>query len=79
VKGQLFVQDRSGHTTIEWDTEVTDGPLRPEVAEAKFAEMMRRGAFAFAETAPGEREQIKTFDPQTQTKVSITPQIAGGR
>lgn len=78
LRGMLTIQSGSGHEVIEYDTEAENGPLDPAIAEAKFDEMMAKGGFAFAETATGEREQIRAFDPETQTRVTIAPQIAGG-
>ncbi len=78
MTGQLTIQNRTGHTTIEWDTEDKDGPLDPSIAEQAFNQMVKNGAFAFAETVSGTREQVKEFDPETQAKVTIAPRIAGG-
>lgn len=81
MTGQLVITGRYPET-INWDTEQNGGgPLDPCHAKAKFEEMVStKHMFAFADTVTGEREQIRhdQFDPQTQTKVTLTPQIAGG-
>lgn len=82
MTGQLVILGKSPQT-IDWDTEHANGngPLDPAVANARFEEIVQgQRMFAFADTVTGEREQIHGggFDPQTQTKVTMTPQIAGG-
>jgi hypothetical protein len=78
LQGTLTIQNRDGHEVIEYDTAVSDGPLDPAVAEARFNEMVGRGGFAFAETITGEREMVREFNPETMAKVTMVPQIAGG-
>jgi len=83
MTGTLVITHGPEKGSIEWDTDHSDGkgPLDPANAEAKFNEMVGSGMFAFASTTTGgPAEQIKEgeFDPQTQTKVTMTPQIAGG-
>lgn len=84
--GVLFVQTPTGQDAVEWDTEMNGGgPLDPCHARATFEKLVSRGSFAFAETVTEKgdvtREQIRKggFDPETQSKVTIVPQIAGGR
>jgi len=84
MTGQLLIQSRDGREVIPWDTEANSGgDLDPVYAKTAFAEKMSHGFFAFAETVTEEgttREQIRSggFDPETQSKVVMTPAIAGG-
>jgi len=82
MTGTLVITGRSPQK-IDWDTEHANGngPLDPAIANARFEEMVtEKRMFAFADTVSGEREQIRHggFDPETQSKVTLTPQIAGG-
>lgn len=82
MKGEMRVLDSSGHSTLTWDTEVSDGPLDPEVVEAEFNRLVAEGHLAFAtvETDAGAKEnvQIRTFDPAEHQQVTMVPQFVGG-
>jgi hypothetical protein len=83
MTGTLVITHGPNKASIAWDTDHANGsgPLDPAIAAATFDQNVDR-MFAFAETVAGEpAEQIKKgeFDPQTQSKVTMTPQIAGGR
>jgi len=75
MTGTLTVTRAGRNETLEWDTDV---PESAEVARQRFNEVVGGGGFAFAELATGEREQVREFDPQTQPRVVVAYQIAGG-
>jgi hypothetical protein len=81
MTGTLTLMRAREHTTYEWDTELvtSNGMLSKADIQAKFNEMMQSGGLAYSSTPEGS-EQIKSsgFDPETQSQVTIIPQIAGG-
>lgn len=77
MTGELCILNRSGHKAVPWDTEVNDGPLDPAVANAEFDRLVAQGHMGFG-TKDGESEQIRTFQPETYDKITVTPAFAGG-
>lgn len=84
MTGALHIPNRSGHNTIEWDTEQANGngPLDPEYAAQEFNRLVEGGHLGFGTTPKGEHTQLKKFDPvQTPRefeKVTVIPPMAGG-
>jgi len=74
MQGAMHFLDATGHTTVEWDTEV---PESVEVAEEGFRRALADGQMATVETPRG-REQVREFDPKTTTEITFIPAMAGG-
>lgn len=77
MRGELRILDRSGHTTIDFDTEVDNGPLDPEVAKKEFDRLVSEGHLGFGTTKEGKSEQLKKFDSSFPI-VTISPPFVGG-
>lgn len=75
--GQLVIIDRTGHTTVEYDTETGEGV---EEAIRQFNEQVERyGARAFdTSKKPGEPISTKGFKPEEYSEVTVVPPMAGG-
>lgn len=74
MRGVVKIMDSSGHTAVEFDTEV---PESAEVAQEKVRRALAGGAMLFdTSVTPGER--ITRFDPTEQTDVTVVPAFAGG-
>lgn len=69
--GKLETMDHTGHSTID-----TVDPESIAKGQAKFDEIIKQGGAAFERTGPGERKQVKTFDPNADTL--LIPQQQGG-
>jgi hypothetical protein len=73
--GRMFVMDVTGHTTIEWNSEVA---VETEVARASFDKLTKAGYQAFSVGDDDERgARMKSFDP-TAEKILMVPQLVGG-
>jgi hypothetical protein len=71
----LKYQSRSGHTTIEYDT---DDAKQVEETREKFNELIRTNYLAYGRTAGStEATQLRDFDPTVEETVMTLP-IAGG-
>jgi len=71
----LKLQDRNGHSTIEFDTE---NRKQVEEVRSKFDALITENYLAYTrEAGSREAEQVHTFDPQAEETVMTLP-IAGG-
>lgn len=79
MKGSLHVLDRTGHTTIEWDTEQR-GRLDPQYAEKEFQRLVNQGWLGVGTTPGQEHVQVKEggFDPKAYERVTMRPPMMGG-
>ncbi len=92
MQGEVRIMDRTGHTTLAWDTEVQTqnrdpgrGPLDPAFVEEEFARLVGEGHLAFREVPkPGggtESVQMRkgaTLKPEEGGKVTLVPPFVGG-
>ena len=74
MTGRLKVMDRTGHTSVEWSTDLRD---TVEEANRRFNELLAGGytAFVMEDTTTGH--QITTFDEEAET-VILVPRMVGG-
>jgi hypothetical protein len=76
MKGQMIIPDGTGHSTLEWDTEM---PATVYEVRSRFAAELRRGALLFATDTAGVSTQVKQFDPEAAPRITSVRQLAGGR
>jgi hypothetical protein len=74
LKGELHVLNPSGHTAVEFDSEVEDGTKQ---ANDEFDKLIAQGFLGYGTTEAGESEQLKEFSSE-YPKVTVTPPLAGG-
>ena len=74
MTGKLRVLDRTGHTTVRWNTDLQ---ATVDAANQRFNELLGQGytAFAMSDTAHGE--MTTTFDPHAETTI-LVPRMVGG-
>lgn len=76
MKGSLKVMDRTGHTTVPFDTDTGDGL---EEAIEKFNREVAHGAAAFdTSVKPGEPVRMGAYAPESMPDVTIVPAFQGG-
>lgn len=73
--GTLSTLDRTGDTTITWDS---DNATEVQVARETFDRMRGKGFMAFKVEGRDRRgQQITTFDPKAE-RIMLVPQMVGG-
>lgn len=77
MQGTMNILNDTGHTTIAWDTEVSDGSLDPQFVQKEFDRLVKGGHMAIAESPTGEKELIRQFDPSAK-EITVTVPYAGG-
>jgi len=76
MTGKIRSLDRSGHTTVEWDTEKAETVAE---AMAEFDRLLATGASPFDTSSPegGIAMNPPKFDP-TVSSITMVPRMAGG-
>lgn len=86
MKGSMEILDRSGHTTLEWDTEKqtknrdpSNGPLDPEFVAAEFDRLVSQGWLGVStDPETKEKSKISRLRPSVHEQVTMIPPMAGG-
>ena len=73
MKGEMYLLNHSGHSVIEWDTEV---PATVVDAERIFDELTDGGAFMVG-TVGVTHEHMRHFEAQ-MPRITATPAFVGG-
>jgi hypothetical protein len=73
VTGKLRILDRSGHTTLRWNTDLQE---TVDAANRRFNELLDGGYTAFVMTDTGHGEITRTLDPDAET--IMIPRMVGG-
>jgi hypothetical protein len=74
MTGELKVLNRTGHTTVEWSTDLRD---TVEEANRRFNELLAQGYTAFAMEDGTSGRHITAFDETAET-VILVPRMVGG-
>jgi len=72
--GTLKVMDRTGHTTVEWSTDLRD---TVDAANRRFNELLENGYTAYVMEDRTTGRQIREFDENAET-VLLVPRMVGG-
>jgi len=71
----MYVMDRTGHTTVTWDS---DKPFEVDLARTAFDKAIKEGYSAFRVEAADQRgERMNKFDPKAG-KIMMVPHLVGG-
>jgi hypothetical protein len=73
MKRKLRILDRSGHTTLHWNTDLQE---TVDAANRRFNELLAGGYTAFAMTDTAHGQITTTFDPDADT--IMIPRMVGG-
>jgi hypothetical protein len=74
MTGKLKVMNRTGHTTVEWSTDLLD---TVEEANRRFNELLAQGYTAFVMEDGATGRQTTAFD-ETMETVILVPRMVGG-
>lgn len=74
MTGKLKVMNRTGHTTVEWSTDLLD---TVEEANRRFNELLAQGYTAFVMEDGITGRQTAAFD-ETMETVILVPRMVGG-
>ncbi len=74
MTGRLKVLDRSGHTTIEWSTDLQE---TVDAANRRFDELLRQGYTAYVMEDSTTGRQVGEFEENAET-VLLVPRMVGG-
>ena len=74
MKGKMRIMGVKGDVAVTWDTQVES---EVEVARTKFVEDMKKGRVHFQVMPDKSSQVMKSFDPNVEEIVTISP-IAGG-
>lgn len=73
MTGKLRILDRSGHTTVRWNTDLQE---TVDAANRRFNELLAEGYTAFVMTDTARGEITTTLDPHAET--ILVPRMVGG-
>ena len=74
MKGTLKILDHTGHTSVDWCTDLQE---TVDAANARFNEMLGQGYTAFEMDGPKTGTQVREFNPEANSIVMI-PRMVGG-
>jgi hypothetical protein len=73
MTGKLRILDRSGHTTLRWNTDLQE---TVDAANRRFNELLAGGYTAFVMTDTAHGEITTSFDPDAD--IIMVPRMVGG-
>lgn len=73
MTGKLRILDRSGHTTVRWNTDLQK---TVDAANRRFNELLAEGYTAFVMTDTAHGEITRTLNPDAET--IMVPRMVGG-
>ena len=74
MTGTLKIMDRTGHTTVEWCTDLQE---TVDVANRRFNELLAEGYSAFVMYDATSGEKVAEFDQEAST-ILMVPRMVGG-